>query len=685
MESISEVNKNRNEDEIIKMADTEGSANSKEPIIPSDSSVEKKKAHQEAIEFVEKNRDFFEHYARGGVKFAPAPEGLDTFAFDLKNNTIYINSKFYKELGFSDEKTSFAVCHEIEHFLEKRQILSEEKGEKDFEKYLKRIQESKAFGLMDNCVADIRENRAVVSKTHEGFGDIEKKAYKEDLFKEIDFTKEPKHIQFCYTALREARVADEKCVISPEVREKLEELRAIKGRDGSSLFDVMTNPETSMSTRLKLQDRYIWPIVKDLLEKDIEDEKKKEQEQKDRKGNENEEKGEEGQESESGEKEKGKEKEGDKKEDKSKSGKKQKGQEKSEKPEKPDPNQIFKDAYERADKKVLNAVPIEEIKKAFEEWKKENKENPSEKADKEYAEKLGVKKEDLQKYREIVKSLNDIVNPETNETVIEELRSIISKIIAKRLKPTLAPRYPMEEGEDLVDPAQLVADTKAGNFEPKVWETWEQKEKSGKRFGEIEITLVCDRSSSMDDGDGSKRKEQQKSAVLIMEALKEFADICDEERVNMEKPLEIRSEIYSFQSDSEADSKPLKKMSKELGEKERVDICGVISSTSGSTTDFVPLETIFAGINEETKKKIIEGEIKKIVIVFTDGGSESPDRVQKALEKLRKDGVVTIGVGITESGRPALETYKPDARLAETADRLPVVLGDLLKEHLKDL
>lgn len=625
--------------------------------------------HAEAVEFVERNRDIFEHYARGGVKFASAPEGLNTFAFDLKTNTIYINSKFYKEFGFSDEKTTFATFHEIEHFLEKRQLLGENNGEKDFEKYLKRIQKSKAFALMDNCVADIRENRTVVSKTYQDFREIEQRCYKEDLFRETDFTKEPRHIQFVYALLRESRVPDERCIVNPEVRVEIDRLRSIHGKEQKSnvnLFDIVTNPETPMSVRLKLQDKFIWPIVKELLEKDIEDEKKN--------------------------KERG-EKDGTKKSDESESGNNSEGENNAEKDQTngtnettPNPDEIFKDAYARADKKVPNATPIEEIKKAFEEWKKENQENSSDKADKDYAEKLGVKKEDLQKYRDLVKSLNSIVNPETQETLVEELRSLFSKIKSKRLKPTLSPRYPMVEGEDLVDPAQLVADVKGGNLEPKVWETSETKENSGKKFGEVEITLIFDRSISMDDDGGQKKIEQQKAGVLGLEALKEFSDICDEERVNIDKPLEVRSEVYSFQSnDDRQDSVPLKKMSKELGEKERVDICGTLSSTAGSTTDYIPLETILNGIDDEMKKKIAEGEVKKIIIVFTDGGSDDKTRVQKVLENLRKIGVVTACIAITESGKPALETYKPDARLAETAERLPLVLGDLLIEHLKDI
>ena len=38
-----------------------------------------------------------------------------------------------------------------------------------------------------------------------------------------------------------------------------------------------------------------------------------------------------------------------------------------------------------------------------------------------------------------------------------------------------------------------------------------------------------------------------------------------------------------------------------------------------------------------------------------------------------------------ESGAQALTTYAPTARLAETADKLPKVLADILQKHLADL
>jgi len=633
----------------------------------------------EAIDFVEKHRDFFEHYARGKVNFEPAPEGLKTFAYNLKTDTIYISPMFYKELGYSDEKTEFATLHETEHFLEKVSLLNEKGGEKVLESYLKRMQESGAFSIMDNCLADMRENRTVISKTNKAMGEVEQKCYKENLFQEKDFTKAPRHVQFCQAILRENRLPDEKCVVSEDVRKKLGELHSLKNKRGKEFLDILTDPNVPMSLRLKMQNEKIWPMVEELMEKDIEDEKKKKEEQEktdNQKGENKDKKNQDGENNEDGRSESKSEKNGKK----AKSDSKDKGQKTSE--EKIDPNEIFKSAYEEAKKKTPEAVPLEDIKKALEEYKKEKGGDSLDKADEEYAKKLGVEKKDLQEYREIVKSLEDVVNKETGESVIEELKNLISKIIAKRTKPQMAPRYPLEEGEELVSPSELVSEVKKGNLEPKVWETHETKDKKGDIFGEVEITLVCDRSGSMQEN--NKANEQRRAAILFMEALKEFAEMCEEEKVNLIKPLEIRSEIYSFQ-DTSADKIPLKKMSSEIGEKERIDVARKLHNTSGGTTDFVTLETINSNLDEDLKKKMKEGEVKKIVVVFTDGESNDSSRVQNILGKLRKEGVVVVGIGITESGDSALVTYAPEARLAETAEKLPVVLTDVLKEHLKDI
>jgi hypothetical protein len=666
-----------------------------------------KSEHEQAMAFVESHREMLEHYARGSIVIEPAPKGLNIFAFNLKKNTIYINSMFYKELGLSDERTLFASLHEIEHFLEKKQILAENGGIFKFKKYLDRIKKSRAFSLTDNCVADIHVNRSVISKSNEDMQDIEKGMYTEILFKEKDFTKAPRHIQFAQALLRESRVPDEKCIVSDEVRVKLDQIEKVKGKSGISLIDIMTSPNTSMSDRLALQDKFIMPIIEELKEKDIEEEKEKRKEKKEEK------KKKDKKEKKEGEDEKDKEDEGEKGEENDDENEGEKGEENEEGDngegkddedgesgegddkkgtesgdgdldEDFDPNELWKKEYDKADEMTPNAVSQEDIEKAVEEYEKAKKaEMKSEKEiqeelDEEYAKNIGVKKEDLQQYRKLVKDLEKIINPETNRNVIEELRELIAKIISKRKNKKLNPKYPVEEGEDLVEPAELVAEVRRGNLSPKVWETHELKEKQDNKFGEIEISLVCDRSGSME---GQKLIEQQKATVLMMEALKDFADICKKEKGNLNKPLEIRSEIYSFQS-SDDDRKPIKVMSGDLSEIDRIKTASKLASCNGSTTDFVPLETIASSLEEKTKRKIKEGELKKIVIVFTDGESDDLGRVVGVLKNLRENGVVTIGIGITNSGSKTLITYAPDGRLAETAEKLPIILGDLLKEHL---
>jgi hypothetical protein len=646
------------------------------------SSLEKEESegeHAEAVALVEKHRDFFEHYAKGKIKIEPAPKSVPTFAFNLEQNTIYINSMFYKKLGLSEEKTVFATLHEIEHFMEKLQILAEDGGEKKFNGWLKRIKSSKAFSVMDNCVADIRENRAVIGKTNQGMRELEEKTYKEDLFAETDFTAQPRHIQLSQALLRESRVPGELCQVAPDVRQALDEISKVKG-----LMDIMTNPETPMSTRLKLQEKYIWPKVEALLEKDIEDKKKQKKEEQEKKDGDG--KGEPGEQDDENEGEEGKDGEGEMK------GKGEKGKKKEStapspsssdegKGEETDPNKIFADEYAKAEKKFSEAVPVEEIEKALKEWKEAQKGKDSkDKADEDYARKIGVEKKDLQDYRKIVDSLEKMVNPETDVSVLEELKNLFSRIISKRLKKALAPKYPVDEGDELVDPAQLIADVKSGNLQPKVWEDTEIKEKKGDRFGEVEITLVCDQSGSMA---GQKAEEQRKSAVLVMEVLKEFAELCEAEKINIDKPLEVKSEIYGFGAGE--DGKPMKKMSAELGEAERINVLKKLYNVPGSTTDFNSLQAIDANLDDKTKIRIKIGELKKIVIVFTDGASDNPAKVQGVLKSLRDSGVVAIGVGITSEGSPVLSTYAPNAMVVEDVSKLPVTLGELLKEHLKDL
>src|SRR3989344_2367337 len=608
-----------------------------------------------STEYFNTHRDFFETYARGGVKVEPAPVGLDTFAFNLEKNTIYVNDMFYREgRGFSDEKTAFAVCHEVEHFFEKKMMLTEKGGVEYFSKYLEKIGKSRAYGLLDNCVADIRENRSVVEKTGKEFRNTEEKMYREDLFPSADFRDAPLHIQFAQAILRERRLPDERCLVADEVRAKLDELDGIVNKNEIKLLDAMTGTNVPMSLRLKLLDQYVVPMMDELKKKDLENEKEKRKE----KGG-------------TGEKKEGEDEGAD-------GGVPEDGEGEL------DPNEVFKEAYERAEKGTLGSVPHEVEEAAFKEWQKEEKENSAEARDKEYAEALGVSKKALDEYRSINKTLQNIISPETNQSVVEDLRELFRRIIAKRKKKWIVPKYPLEEGDTLDDPVGAYVEGMRGNFKPKVWEEQEIKEIRGNKCGEVEISFVCDGSGSMNDGGGLKRKEQQRAMVLAMEALKDFNDMVDEESGSLTEPIDIKTEVYKFQGE-QSDSEPLKQMGRELSEKDRITVCGELSSTPGSTTDFVPLETINIQLPDESLGKIRDGELKKIVIVLTDGESDDSRRVKDTIASLREKGVVVVGLGITSAGGAVLETYAPNALVVEDAKDLPRMLGELLEDHLKEL
>jgi hypothetical protein len=444
----------------------------------------------------------------------------------------------------------------------------------------------------------------------------------------------------------------EKCVVAPEVRAEISALEEIKAEDGTTLLDAMTHPDLPMSKRLELFDDYIWPIVQKLEEKDKEEYKEKNN----KKGGNREDGGEGVNQEKSGER-------GDFKADTL------------------DSSEIFKDAYEKAEKKMPHAVPVEDIEKAFKKWQVENGKTDVEKAEEAMAKRIGVDVSKMREYQRDARALEKLVNPATGNFVVEELRNLFRRIISARMRPIVAPQYPVEEGEALVDPVEILTQARIGNFEAKAWETLEVKEKAGKKAGEVELSFIFDLSVSMR---GEKLVEQRRACILAMEALKGFSDELIEAETDLEKGLEIKTEMFSFNSSS-SDRIPLKPLSNELSEKQRIDVASAISVASGSTTDFIPLGVIDIGINEAVKEKMKEGELKKIVFVFTDGDSDDVDKVATVLKSLREKGVVVVGIGITEDGKSALTTYAPNAQVAKRASDLTIVVGEQLKEHLANL
>jgi len=626
----------------------------------------------EVKKFSEEYGKFFQSYI-GDAPFevrdnseVPEVEALGTFAIDLGKvategrGIIYSEPKFFEEkYGYSKDKALFAFLHEFEHLREVMELLNDKNGEKAWAKHIAKIDKKKRFQIFDNCFDDIKMNRGVVSRAPT-LDDSRANLYKENAFPKTDYTKDPKHLQFSYAFLHEAML-DDKIDLSADVRSEVDRLKNIKVR-GRSLVDFATDPNTPMSARLEIQKRFFEPILEKFYQEDKE--KKKKEGKKDGEGK--------------GDKEQGGE------ENKNNISKKdEKGQLKKPKSSKESDEELFKKEYEEYDKnnpQSISKKKIAEAVKNYIEAKKKQK-TADELALEAYTKAEGVKTEELLEYRKFWQEVENLKNPETDEYLVEELREIFKRIITERMKPKISSKYPEKEGDLLMFPTKAVVDIKSGVKEPEVWETIEQKERPADLFGDFDVTLICDRSGSM-NGAG-KDIAQRQATTLLLEVLKEFSDDLEENKIDLEYNLNVRTEAWSFGDSAQCEM--LKGLSSSLSEKERVYVYNKLSDVSGTTRDFETLEKVKNFLSEDDLEKIRNKKLKKIIFVLSDGGSDNPSKTQNLLKDLREKGILVYGIGMTSSAEAIRDTYAPDALVCDKIENLPLVVGNLLKKEIDNL
>ncbi len=667
------------------------------------------------------DQKMFRDFARGdgGVKVLSAQEAgmetdVSTAGIDLKNRKLYFNENFIGKLEPAER--AFTVLHEGGHLKKLLELLDTKNGHSLYKSWHQEISEKRRYGLLDNCVADAGINKDVIEYAPVA-QTAEQDLYKNHLFKIqdgrdiLDMTNAPKHIQFAqiFPYEKAGRVAR----VSPEVRAKIDELKAQKNSLGVSLYDYITSADIPEDMRIKLQRKFLYPIVDEFFEQDLEEQNDKPKQGNDSKedgggdgetGEPQKEEGGQGKEESPGKSEKGNEndevgggnannnEEGDDKEgesgeqnggDSGKEGEGTEGGDGEKGAENPEDN--FKEYYDALDKNDPHVIDPKEIEDAVERYIKASGKGAGKSdqqiLDEAMAREGGVSTEDLQQYRNFWQHVERIKNPETNEYVVEELREMFRKIVNDRKKKRYVPKYPVKEGDILTHPSEAVVAVQSGEHEPEVWETIELKERPKEMYGDFDVTVVSDRSGSMSS---TEVLEQKKAVALILESLTEFAEYLAEERNDLEYDLNIRTEAWSF--GSSAQNERLKELSEELTEKQRVNVFKRLDDAEGdSTDDFVVLEKILENITEEEGEKMKEGKMKKIVIVTSDGGSSDSDRLKEVLKKLRQKGIIIAAVGITDSGKPVEEQYRPDGQICKDSSKLAQVLSDILKEHLDTL
>src|SRR3989338_10152147 len=417
------------------------------PRIESSGNNKDKKQSSFAEEFFRAQKDFYRHYAGdASIEIKPASEApgdVSTMAIDLEHGKMYVNPIFFEDKAYSLDKANFAVMHEYEHFRELKRLLDNEGGDQIWKSHQDKLRKKKRYAIFDNCFDDIKMNRSVLQRAPV-LGKTEENLYRENLFASRDFTELPKHLQFSYALLREARLPKEECLVAPDVREKIDELRSKRSGSGVGLIDYATSPYTPMDMRLKLQEKYFEPVIDKFFNEDVK-KKQEEDEQKQKKG-----KGE-GSGEPSEEEDKATEDETQENKDKKQKGKnadkkaaKKEGGEENGEPQ--NPEEYFQGEYAEYDKNNPHTVLIEDVEKSvakYIEAKKGTKsiEDMSREA---YAKTEGITVAELDEYERFWHEIENIKNPETSELVIEELRTMFKKIINERKKKKYVPKYPTE-------------------------------------------------------------------------------------------------------------------------------------------------------------------------------------------------------------------------------------------------
>ncbi|MCD5389904.1 MAG: hypothetical protein LR005_00730, partial [Candidatus Pacebacteria bacterium] len=242
---------------------------------PENSENLESKIDNEFNEFMSRHKKFFDYYAgnsnieiKSHRELNPSQQG--TFAIDLKNDTIYAAMDVFKDAGYEDNASFFAMLHEFEHFRELRELKTyydpkkRIRGSDIWNKHYKKLSENRALGILDNCIDDIKMNRTVLDRAP-SLTKTKDNLYKTFNFPDDDLRKSPLHLQLAYALLRRRMLPQNETIVDPRVEAAILKIES-KPINGMNIVDYMTRPEINMAERLMLQEALIEPEFLKLLE-----------------------------------------------------------------------------------------------------------------------------------------------------------------------------------------------------------------------------------------------------------------------------------------------------------------------------------------------------------------------------------------------------------------------------------
>ncbi|HMY80313.1 MAG TPA: hypothetical protein PK048_00525, partial [Candidatus Absconditabacterales bacterium] len=241
----------------------------------------------------DKNRVFAQLQSLGapmGVQIIENDTIDAIFAVNLQNINkplLYINWTMCVEtMNSTPTEMMIGLSHEMNHVWEEAWRRSIPEGEQQYQEYLAHLKSKgrlwRSYHTLYNCLRDVWVNDMTIRR-FQGRKEELGVLYRYKLFQGNDFTHYPKHLQFCYTLLRESplHVPDELCIIDPEVRQMIDIIKQ-SGVILPSTFAQATkigsdnlNPYDNLGDRIQIIRQYIEPWFEELLNEDLEDQDNK--------------------------------------------------------------------------------------------------------------------------------------------------------------------------------------------------------------------------------------------------------------------------------------------------------------------------------------------------------------------------------------------------------------------------
>jgi hypothetical protein len=604
------------------------------------------RAAEGASRFFSENEQAIRDYAgKAGLFFEPG----DRWTIDIHTGRGTFDPKFFVQQGFTVAESMWATCHEIEHALD---------WIRDPEAYsllYERTEKKRRLDLLYHHVNDVLANREedrrfpAHKETRECF-------YEDKLYPRTDYTKAPKHLQFIYAILRETTLPWEELTLSKEVRASIDELKDIDGQ-GTDLISLISDATALPRDRFELIQDYIEPIYEIFFQEDLEKRKKQAKKEQGRQGETTDEESAEGG-----------------------SRRSTKGAIEVDSIREED---YFSRDYEECERKLPKALSPAEVREQIEKEIKRRREedrSPGEIARDQFKSRHGVSVEEAEDYADDYRKIEQQIMP---------LRRIFDRIISTRKEIRRRLKERTDRGV-IIDPsmiAQAYIDAQTGILSSRTQLKIRREEFDEHKLKEIEFTLVCDLSGSMNENwPGGKSYEQRLSAILITEALDEFEKKLREERLERSVDLHVLTEVRGFHS-TDVELKPL---TDSIDFATRVAILHRLEQcTGGNTVDYKSLAKVVAGLDRLRERKIESGDLKKVLILITDGGSDDVSLAREAKTRLTEAGVIAKAIQIGRPSRQDVEKFRrlwqKDGSPCRDVSQLTRTIEKLLEDFLKDL